>query len=70
MMITRLETFGNDLVCCARVISATGAQRHFGGCNPYRNAAVRVMVPDAPGWGGAIAPAFLDAATWQVTKHD
>ena len=70
MMITRQEIFGNDLVCRARVTSATGAQRHFGGGTPYRNAAGRVMVPDAPGWGGAIAPAFLDPATWQVTKHD
>ena len=47
-----------------------GSARHFGDGDPYRNAAGRVMVADVPGWGGAIAPAFLDAATWQVTKHD
>ena len=38
--------------------------------DPYRIEAGHVMVPDAPGWGVEIDPAFLDAATWQVTEDD
>jgi L-alanine-DL-glutamate epimerase-like enolase superfamily enzyme len=36
--------------------------------DPYRIDSGHVMVPDAPGWGVEIDPAFLDGATWQVTE--
>ena len=36
--------------------------------DPYRIDGGHVMVPDTPGWGVEIDPAFLDRATWQVTE--
>ena len=38
--------------------------------DPYRIDGGHVMVPDTPGWGVEIDPAFLDRATWQVTEND
>jgi L-alanine-DL-glutamate epimerase-like enolase superfamily enzyme len=38
--------------------------------DPYKVAAGRVTIPNAPGWGVEIAPAWLETAKYQVSKVD